>query len=96
MAIIVRAGFKGERLCLSSTNCTTARSVRPRFHICVDAEMFAESTEWKMLWLECIPPNILSITSTNPERTIFTRFIPAQKPGRDFGVWRHYYELSGC
>ena len=62
-------------------------------HLCVDMQrMFAEGTEWKMPWLERVLPNILSITSTHPERTIFTRFIPAQKCGQGVGMWRHYYE----
>jgi nicotinamidase-related amidase len=58
-------------------------------HICVDMQrMFAEDTEWKMPWLERVLPNVLSITSRHPERTIFTRFIPAQKPGQGVGMWR--------
>jgi len=62
-------------------------------HLCVDMQrMFAESTEWKMPWLERVLPNIVSITSVHPERTIFTRFIPARKPGHGVGMWRHYYE----
>ena len=62
-------------------------------HLCVDMQrMFAEDTEWKTPWLERVLPNVLSITSTQPERTIFTRFIPAQKPGQGVGMWRHYYE----
>src|SRR5207302_2491922 len=31
----------------------------------------------------------------HPERTIFTRFIPARKPGRGVGMWRHYYDRWG-
>ncbi len=47
-------------------------------HLCVDMQrMFAEGTDWNMPWLERVLPNIISITSTHPERTIFTRFIPA-------------------
>ena len=62
-------------------------------HLCVDMQrMFAEGTDWKMPWLERVLPNIVSITSTHPERTIFTRFIPVQKPGQGVGMWRHYYE----
>jgi nicotinamidase-related amidase len=62
-------------------------------HICVDMQrMFAESTEWKMPWLGRVLPNILAITSAHPERTIFTRFIPARRPGQGAGMWRHYYE----
>jgi nicotinamidase-related amidase len=54
---------------------------------------FAEGTDWKMPWLEHVLPNILSITSTHPEKTIFTRFIPARKPGQGVGMWRHYYTV---
>jgi nicotinamidase-related amidase len=62
-------------------------------HLCVDMQrMFAEDTEWKMPWLERVLPNIVSITSLHPERTIFTRFIPAQQPGQGVGMWRDYYE----
>jgi len=65
-------------------------------HLCVDMQrMFAEETEWKMPWLERVLPNVLSITSTHPERTIFTRFIPAQKPGQGAGMWRHDQRMSG-
>jgi hypothetical protein len=32
-----------------------------------------------------------SCASTHPEKTIFTRFIPALKPGQGVGMWRHYY-----
>ena len=52
-------------------------------HICVDMQrMFAEGTEWKMPWLDRVLPNILSITSIHSKKTIFTRFIPAHKPGQ--------------
>ena len=62
-------------------------------HICVDVQrMFAEGTAWKMPWLERVLPNIVAIAAAHPERTIFTRFIPAQRAGRGFGMWRHYYE----
>ena len=65
-------------------------------HLCVDMQrMFAESTEWKMPWLERVLPNILSITSTHPEKTIFTRPIPARQPGQGVGMWRHHYERWG-
>ena len=65
-------------------------------HLCVDMQrMFAEGTEWKMPWLDRVLPNILSITSTHSEKTIFTRFIPAHKPGQGVGMWRHYYERWG-
>jgi nicotinamidase-related amidase len=62
-------------------------------HLCVDMQrMFAEPTEWQMPWLERVLPKIIAITSIHPEKTIFTRFIPARKPGQGVGMWRHYYE----
>ena len=61
-------------------------------HICVDMQrMFAELTEWKMPWLPRVLPNIVTIVSAHPEKTVFTRFIPAQRPGQGVGMWQHYY-----
>jgi nicotinamidase-related amidase len=61
-------------------------------HFCVDMQrMFAEATDWKMPWLKRVLPNIVSITSSHPEQTIFSRFIPARKPGQGIGMWKHYY-----
>lgn len=45
-----------------------------------------------MPWLPRVLPNIVAITSADPERTIFTRFIPALRPGQGAGMWRRYYE----
>ena len=62
-------------------------------HICVDMQrMFGEGTDWKMPWLPRVLPNIVAITSASPERTVFIRFIPAEKPGQGIGMWRRYYE----
>jgi nicotinamidase-related amidase len=65
-------------------------------HLCVDMQrMFSEATDWKMPWLDRVLPNIVAITAAHPKRTIFTRFIPARKPGQGVGMWRHYYERWG-
>jgi nicotinamidase-related amidase len=62
-------------------------------HLCVDMQrMFAEATEWKMSWFPRVLPNIIAITEVQPSHTIFTRFIPAQRPGAGIGRWKHYYE----
>jgi len=61
--------------------------------ICVDMQrMFAEGTAWKMPWLERVLPNVVAIAAAHPERTIFTRFIPARRAGQGFGMWRRYYK----
>jgi nicotinamidase-related amidase len=49
-------------------------------------------TPWKMSWMERVLPNIVELTSSHPERTIFTRFIPAKRAGEGTGMWRRYYE----
>ena len=62
-------------------------------HICVDMQrMFSEGTEWKMPWLARVLPNVVTLTASHPDRTIFTRFIPARRPGDGMGMWKHYYK----
>ena len=65
-------------------------------HICVDMQrLFAEPTEWQMPWMEKVLPAIVDLVSAHPEQTVFTRFIPAPRPGQGVGMWRHYYERWG-
>jgi len=62
-------------------------------HLCVDMQrMFAEATEWRTPWLRSVLPNILRLVELRPAATIFTRFIPADRPGEGPGAWRRYYE----
>jgi nicotinamidase-related amidase len=62
-------------------------------HLCVDMQrMFAEPTEWMMPWSAKVLPQITALVEFQPEKTIFTRFIPAHKPGEGHGMWKKYYE----
>lgn len=62
-------------------------------HVCVDMQrMFAEPTEWLTPWAEKVLPRIIALVEYQPERTMFTRFIPVDKPGQGQGMWKHYYE----
>ena len=55
-------------------------------HICVDVQrMFAEETEWHAPWMERIRPVVRRLAEHHPERTIFTRFVPAARPARGKG-----------
>jgi nicotinamidase-related amidase len=61
-------------------------------HICVDMQrLFAPGTEWGLAWMPRVLPQIVRICELGPGRTIFTRFIPARRPGEGQGVWRGYY-----
>nr|WP_147027529.1 cysteine hydrolase [Methylobacterium oxalidis] len=54
--------------------------------------MFAEQTEWHTPWMERVRPNVARIVEAQAARTLFTRFIPAERPGEGRGTWAHYYE----
>jgi nicotinamidase-related amidase len=62
-------------------------------HICVDMQrLFAEDTDWHTPWMGRVLPKAVQLAAARPERTIFTRFIPAEKPGEGEGTWRRYYQ----
>jgi nicotinamidase-related amidase len=62
-------------------------------HLCVDMQnLFAEGTDWATPWLRRVLPVVERIAEAWPERTIFTRFIPAEHPGEGEGAWRRYWE----
>lgn len=62
-------------------------------HLCVDMQrMFAEDTAWTTPWVRRVLPQVVKLCEHGPQRTCFTRFIPAVRAGTGFGTWRRYYE----
>lgn len=62
-------------------------------HLCVDMQrIFADDTPWHTPWMARVLPEVARIAEAHPERTIFTRFIPAERSGDGEGTWKHYYE----
>jgi len=62
-------------------------------HLCIDMQrLFAEPTEWHTPWIERVLPNVARIVELGPERTIFTRFVPARSADEVGGTWRRYYQ----
>lgn len=62
-------------------------------HLCVDMQrMFAEQTEWHAPWIERVLPEVVRLVEMGPERTVFTRFIPARSHEEVGGTWRRYYQ----
>ena len=50
-------------------------------HICVDMQnVFAEETPWHTPWMGRVLPVVTRIAELHPPRTVFTRFIPPQRP----------------
>lgn len=61
-------------------------------HICVDMQrMFGEGTPWALPWMPRVLPNIAALCEAHARDTVFTRFIPARRPGEGHGTWRRYY-----
>jgi nicotinamidase-related amidase len=64
-----------------------------RAHLCVDMQrLFAEGTDWHTPWMNRVLPVVRRIAEARPDRTVFTRFIPAARPGEGQGTWKRYYE----
>lgn len=62
-------------------------------HVCVDVQrLFHEKTDWHTPWLGRILPQVERITAAHPERTAFTRFVPAASAEVCSGTWRRYYD----
>lgn len=61
-------------------------------HLCVDMQrMFAPDGPWAVPWTQKVLPAIEEISSRHSKQTLFTRFIPAARPGEGPGMWAHYY-----
>lgn len=62
-------------------------------HVCVDMQnLFARKTAWHTPWMGKVLPRVLHLASAVPERTLFTRFVPARHPGEGRGCWKRYWE----
>lgn len=62
-------------------------------HLCVDMQrLFTEGTDWHTPWMERVLPVVERIACAWPERTLFTRFIPARRPGEGEGTWHRYWK----
>ena len=66
---------------------------RPCLHVAVDMQrLFAEPTAWHTPSLIDILPRVVRLARQAPERTVFTRFVCAERPEDATGAWKGYYE----
>ncbi|MFC7474362.1 cysteine hydrolase family protein [Dankookia sp. GCM10030260] len=62
-------------------------------HLCIDMQnLFAGQTEWHTPWMTRVLPLVERLVAAHPDRTVFTRFVPAGRPGEGRGTWRRYWE----
>lgn len=61
-------------------------------HLCVDMQsLFAAGSPWAMTWMERVLPQVERLCALNPQRTLFTRFLPPVTAEEARGIWRLYY-----
>jgi nicotinamidase-related amidase len=61
-------------------------------HLCVDMQrLFGPGYPWAIPWFTRVLPAIEALCGRHPERNLFTRFVPAQRPGEGRGSWARYY-----
>jgi nicotinamidase-related amidase len=66
----------------------TERSV----HLCVDMQrIFSAEGPWPTPWMDRVPPVVDALASCHPERMVFTRFVPPERPDEMPGMWQRYY-----
>jgi nicotinamidase-related amidase len=62
-------------------------------HLCIDMQnLFAEETPWHTPWMARVLPIVTLIAERHPSRTIFTRFVPPERPDEMPGSWQRYYD----
>jgi nicotinamidase-related amidase len=64
----------------------TERSV----HLCVDMQrIFSAEGPWPTPWMDRVLPVAAALASRHPERTVFTSFVPPERPDEMPGIrWR--------
>ena len=62
-------------------------------HLCVDMQnLFALETPWHTPWMVRVLSVVTRIAQEHPRKTVFTRFIPPERPDGMPGTWQRYYE----
>jgi nicotinamidase-related amidase len=65
---------------------------RETIHLCIDMQqLFGPGAPWATPWMERVLPTVTEIVAAQPERTVFTRFIPPERPEEMPGMWQSYY-----
>jgi hypothetical protein len=60
-------------------------------HVCVDMQrIFSAEGPWPTPWMDRVLPVVAALANRHPERTVFTRFIPPERPDQMPGMWRRY------
>jgi nicotinamidase-related amidase len=62
---------------------------RRTLHLCVDMQrLFSAEGPWPTPWMDRVLPVVCELAGRFAERTVFTRFIPPEKPTDLPGMWQ--------
>jgi nicotinamidase-related amidase len=62
-------------------------------HLCVDMQnVFAQDTPWRTSWMDWVRPVVAELARYKPHSTVFSRFMPPDRPEDAKGAWRRYFE----
>lgn len=61
-------------------------------HLCIDMQQLFREGPWCTPWMERVLPNVRRIVAAHAAETVFTRFIPPERPEALPGRWAHFYE----
>jgi nicotinamidase-related amidase len=61
-------------------------------HLCIDMQrLFGSGSPWEVPWMATVLPRIADIARRHAARTVFTRFVPAERAEDAPGTWGRYY-----
>ncbi|MXP64530.1 cysteine hydrolase [Roseomonas sp. M0104] len=61
-------------------------------HLCIDMQRLFAEGPWETPWMKRVLPMVERLARAFPARTVFTRFIPPERPDQRSGTWRRYFE----
>jgi nicotinamidase-related amidase len=53
--------------------------------------LFAPGGPWQVPWTQKVLPAVEELVERHVGQTLFTRFVPASRPGEAPGMWAQYY-----
>jgi nicotinamidase-related amidase len=76
-----------------SENALRAPVPSSAVHLCVDMQnIFAPGGPWAVAWMERVAPVVTALAERFAAQTVFTRFIPPERPEDMPGTWQRYYQ----
>jgi nicotinamidase-related amidase len=61
-------------------------------HLCIDMQnLFGPGSPWEARWMDRVLPCVEELAGSRVQQTVFTRFLPPQRPQDRDGTWQRLY-----